>query len=241
MRIRGGDVAEGTIETGDPVAVLLDAQALVVTERRLDDGEQFDRQMQPALPFEVAAERVRRRMVHVRQRRVRRLLRLADRLLRDHAAQLAKLRFSARHHAQALLAGSDGATQIAEERELQDAQIRDDALGRRAAQGIADQLAGVAILPHPLRDGDRFDLRQQDGRSGVSGSVAHGAHHQLIRAPRTEWDLPSALAGSRCRRSPACSVEVAACATRPYSEPCCDKKPFTTEARRHAAKPEHGG
>ena len=82
----------------------------------------------PALRFEVAAKGVGRGVVHVRRRRVVRLSCFGHRLLRDHAAQLAELGFPARNHADLLLAVGDRAAQVAQQRQLQDAEVGDHAL-----------------------------------------------------------------------------------------------------------------
>ena len=190
----------------------------------------------PRCAFEVAAERVRRRVVHVRRRRVLRLLRLAR-----PAVCVIMLR-SSRYCASPpvttptlLLAGGDGPAEIAERRQLQDTEIRDDALGRRAAERLADQLAGVAVVPDALGDRDRLDLLQQRSRSGIVGRAAHGAHHQLVGLRRTGWDRRSFLLEADADDDRACWARESSWSfslTRPCRPACASRRrPSSLRAR----------
>ena len=181
VRVARRDLAEAGVERGDGVAMLLHVEPAPVAQRRLDHGVELDRGREPALRLEVRHPGIGRGDVDVRRRRIGRLLGIDHRLPGDRAAQHAVLGFAAGHEADVLLAGHDGLAEVAQELELEHAQLTQDAAGRRTAELLPDQGAGIRVVPPTPRDRDRVELSEQRQRPGVSGRPAPGLHHQAIR------------------------------------------------------------
>src|SRR3989442_1210788 len=120
------------------VPMSIDVEAVRVAQRGFHDREELDRGGEPGARFQLRGPGVGRRVVHVGKRRVLGLLGVGDRLPHYSPAQFSELCLASGDHPYLLLAGRDGATEIAEQRQLEHAQIRQDASCRRAAQRVGD-------------------------------------------------------------------------------------------------------
>ena len=196
-----GDFAESLVHGGDPVPVLVYSQAIGGAQGRLHDRVVAHRHAQAGRGLLFGPQLGPRFQQDVRGDPI--LLRIADLLPGDASTQAPVAGLATGDDRDIDLSLADSPTGIADERLLENAELREDRPGRRSADSVREQSGGVGVRPQSTGYVDALGTGEEGGAIHCRGRSPGGVGHKVAGFAGLRGVL-TALLHRRCRHQYGC-------------------------------------